>query len=381
MKNKAILSISHTSYINNLGGMEKVILEQSEVANKNDYTFIALHPICNAFKVKGHVVCRRFNCFGVHIDKAESRRMNSNELLTVLMSYDIHKIYIHSLISYPIEHMVRLLKSFSNASIFFYVHDYKSICDGHNLLKNKTYYCGDNGLSFAKCYNCRFYMQGLISSRKYRFFFSSFPTMKFIFPSEIAKNIWGKTYNTVESERLIVLPHQLLSTSTTKYARNEKLKLAYIGYKSYNKGWKTFRYLVAYLNDNNMDVELFVLGKTDEHLQNVTEIEVSFLKDGADAMVKAIRKYKIDIAFLWSPWPETYSYTFFESYVGGSYIITNKDSGNIAVCVEKYNCGKIFNDERDLIHFFENKNNLDYIRDSIAVRSSELLFNSDFITL
>lgn len=381
MKNKAILSISHTSYINNVGGVEKVILEQSEVANKDGYTFIALHPICISFKIKGHVICRSFNCYGIHIDKGEIIRFKPDELLTVLMSYDIHKVYIHSLISYPIEQIVSLLKGFSNASIFFYVHDYKSICDGHNLLKNKIHYCGDNGLNFAKCFNCRFYLPGLISSRNYRHFISSFPCMKFIFPSEIAKNIWKKTYNIIDEDRLLVLPHQIFSISTMEYARNEKLKLAYIGYKSYNKGWSTFRNLVAYINNNEIDIELYVLGKTDEHLQNVTEVEVSFQKDGPNAMVKAIRNHKIDIAFLWSPWPETYSYTFFESYVGGSYIITNKDSGNIAVCTNKYECGKVFDNETDLKFFFSDKKKLKFITKSIVERPSELLFNSDFINL
>lgn len=381
MKNKAILSISHTSYINNVGGMEKVILEQSEVANTDGYTFIALYPICNACKIKGHVIFRSFKYFGVHIDKGESMRMKYEELLTMLKSYDIHKVYIHSLISYPIEQIVSLLKEYSSTSTFFYVHDYKSICDGHNLLKNKTHYCGDNGLNFTKCFNCRFYLPGLISSCKYRHFISSFPCMKFIFPSEIAKNIWKKTYSMIEEHRLLVLPHQIFSTSTIEYTRNEKLKLAFIGYKSFNKGWNTFRNLVVHINNNNIDIELYVLGKTDEHLQNVTEVEVSFQKDGPDAMVKAIRNHKIDIAFLWSPWPETYSYTFFESYVGGSFIITNKDSGNIAVCSEKFNCGKVFNHESDLFNFFCDKNNLDHIRKSIVERPSGLLFNSDFINV
>lgn len=381
MKNKAILSISHTSYINNVGGMEKVILEQSEVAKNGGYTFIALYPICNAFKIKGHVVCKKFNSYAVHIDQEEAKLMQQENVLNMLLSYNIEKIYIHSLISFPIKQIIKLLNHFSDSALFFYVHDYKSICDGHNLLKNKKYYCGDNGLRLNKCYNCRFYIFGLRSSYYYKLFISSFPCMRFIFPSDIAKKIWKKTYNVIEEDRLIVLPHQKFSTSTIKYKRSEKLKLAYIGYKSFNKGWNTFCKLVNHIITHNIDIELYILGKTDEHLPNVTEIEVSFQNDGIDAMVKAIRNHKIDIAFLWSPWPETYSYTFFESYIGGSFIITNKDSGNIAVCTEKFDCGKVFTNQDDLIHFFDNNNNLDFIRKSFVERPSELIFNSDFINL
>lgn len=381
MKKKAILSISHTSYINNVGGMEKVILEQSDIANKNDYSFIAIFPKCDALKLKRHVICRKFNTYAVHINKEEETLMSQEDLQKMLLSYNIQKIFIHSLISYPIRQIINLINHFSDSSLFFYVHDYKSICDGHNLLKNKSRYCGDSGLSITKCYNCRFYIPGLISSHNYRLFISSFPHMKFIFPSDIAKNIWKRTYNTIKEERLIVLPHQRFSASTIKYDRNEKLKLAYIGYKSFNKGWDSFRKLVNHIITNNIDVDLYVLGKTDEHLPNVTEVEVSFQKDGANAMVKAIRNYKIDIAFLWSPWPETYSYTFFESYVGGSFILTNKDSGNISVCTEKYDCGKVFSNDDDLIRFFDDRSNLEFIRKYIAERPSELFFNQDFINL
>ena len=123
------------------------------------------------------------------------------------------------------------------------------------------------------------------------------------------------------------------------------------------------------------------MGKTDEHLPNVKEIEVSFLKDGADAMVNAIRRNKIDIAFLWSPWPETYSYTFYESYVGGAYVITNKDSGNIAVSTKRYNCGCVFDDEQELLKFFDSSQNMNTIKSGSYVRPLKLTFNIEFINL
>ncbi len=378
---KTILSISHSSYLNNIGGLEKVILEQYNVAKQNDYDFIAVFPISNKISIKGHIIKHRFQTFGVHINNNDYISMNFQDLLSLIGNYSIEKVFIHSLISLPFKKITTLIDSMTQASLFFYVHDYKSVCAGHNLLKNKTRYCGSDGIRLSKCFNCRFYIPGLISKKHYQALFDHFPRMKFIFPSEAAMNVWKDSYRNIHKDRLIVLPHQILSNEFKDYTRNTKLKLAYIGYKSYNKGWKTFRNLVKYINKKKLDIELFVLGKTDEHLPNVKEIEVSFQKEGVDAMTKAIRRNKIDMAFLWSPWPETYSYTFFESYVGGAFIITNKDSGNIAVKTKQLDCGRVFCDERELFSFFDSKENIEEIKKHFHFRPLKLNFNSEFINL
>lgn len=378
---KAILSISHTSYVNNVGGLEKVILEQYEVAHARGYEYISIFPICSNFAIKGHVVKHHFQSYGVHVNNNDYVSMQYYELVKFIADYKIEKVFIHSLMSYSFKQITNLLNTLPLISLFFYVHDYRSVCYGHNLLKNKKKYCGSAGLKLSKCVNCRFYIPSIFSSRYYRSLFDHFSNMKFIFPSEAAKSVWCGTYKNIAKERLIVLPHQVMSVERQEYSRNSRLRLAYIGYKSFNKGWDTFRSLVRHINKKEIDIDLYVLGKTDEHLPNVQEIGVSFQKDGADAMVNAIRRNKIDIAFLWSPWPETYSYTFYESYVGGTYVITNKNSGNIAVCTKLYNCGYVFNDEKELLEFFDSPQNIDSIKNNSYTRPLRLTFNSAFIDL
>ena len=93
-------------------------------------------------------------------------------------------------------------------------------------------------------------------------------------------------------------------------------------------------------------------------------------------MVNAIKKNDIDIVFLWSPWPETYSYTFFESYISGANVITCKDSGNIAYQVQKLKCGKVFNNEKDL---FDNMNNIGEIVHGDPQRPKDLILNEKFL--
>lgn len=157
---KAILSISHSSYINNVGGLEKVILEQYEVAHAKGYEYIAVFPIGNNVTFNGHVIKHRFHSYGVHINKSDYLSMSLDELVCLLKKYKVEKVFVHSLISYKFSQITTLLESLVDASLFFYVHDYKSVCDGHNLLKNKKKYCGSEGLKFSKCITCRFYVPG-----------------------------------------------------------------------------------------------------------------------------------------------------------------------------------------------------------------------------
>jgi hypothetical protein len=87
-------------------------------------------------------------------------------------------------------------------------------------------------------------------------------------------------------------------------------------------------------------------------MPGVNNIPVSFLEEGPDAMVKALRKHQIDIAFLWSIWPETYSFTLHEAFASGCFVVTNSLSGNIAEQIKGGSRGIVFRDEAEMLKFF-----------------------------
>lgn len=66
----------------------------------------------------------------------------------------------------------------------------------------------------------------------------------------------------------------------------------------------------------------------------------------------------IQVVLLWAKWPETYSYTFFESLSANLYIITNRVSGNITNQVEERRCGIILEDVNELYQLFGDKEEL-----------------------
>ncbi len=68
--------------------------------------------------------------------------------------------------------------------------------------------------------------------------------------------------------------------------------------------------------------------------------------------MKALRKHRIDVAFLWSIWFETYSFTAHEAIASGAMIVTNSASGNIGRVVDDLKAGWVFENEAALFASF-----------------------------
>ena len=69
-------------------------------------------------------------------------------------------------------------------------------------------------------------------------------------------------------------------------------------------------------------------------------------------MQQQLSKLNIDIVFQWSKCQETYSYTYFEAFEAGCYVVTNKNSGNIAEMTSQQNNGKAFESFEDCKEWF-----------------------------
>jgi hypothetical protein len=123
-----------------------------------------------------------------------------------------------------------------------------------------------------------------------------------------------------------------------------------VGYEQINKGLETWWRLCAH-EPVCSHFDLYHLGAAGKKLPNVTYVSVSFQDEGPDAMVDALIRHGIDVVVLWSIWPETYSFTFFEALAAGCFVVTNRHSGNIQAQVRHWHCGRVFDNESDLVSF------------------------------
>ncbi|MGD1816186.1 MAG: hypothetical protein ACPKNR_04050 [Pleomorphochaeta sp.] len=382
---KSILTILHSNYLKNNAGIEKVVLEQQNICMDLGITFISVFPLINVLKIGSHHIYIKTGKYALIIDGKLKGYYIFAKLKEIINKINLEAVIIHQLMGYKHNNcLIKFIKSFV-CPIYYYIHDYSTICYNNVLLKNNKVYCGCSRISLRKCYNCRFFVLGLIDHQFYKNLFNKCETIQFVFPSNTIKKIWLDVFGDKYKNKCRVIPNEKFSDEVyelNKDTKFEKIRIAYIGYQNIVKGWESFKKIN---NINKDQFELFVLGRCTEQLEGVKVIPVSFIDNGPNAMVNAIKDNNIDIAFLWSIRPETYGFTFYESYISGTYIITNNNSGNITYMTKKLNCGKSFESDIELFDFLSDfnclKNELKDYYGKNTTRSCEMIANDEIFSL
>jgi hypothetical protein len=87
-----------------------------------------------------------------------------------------------------------------------------------------------------------------------------------------------------------------------------------------------------------------------------------------DAMRRAVADESLDVALLWSIWPETFCLTAYEALAAGATVITNPQAGNIVHVVEETGEGAVVADEAALDALFASGDVQKYSRSRRPVR-------------
>ena len=347
---KSVLILTHSDYVNTDAGVEKVIQGQQKLFLENHINFIAVYPIRKDMELFGMVHSTTMKNYGLIVNGKNQGEIGYDQFLELLSTKGLISVIVHELVTFKKND--KLLEFFDRIQcpIYYFVHDYAMVCYNHILMRNNKEFCGTEPLSFKKCKNCRFYLEGKVNEKWQRKFVERYPQIEYLFPSTVVRDVWQNTFHA--PNKLRIVPNTKFGKETKAYNTknmNEKLRIAFIGYGRIEKGWETWKKICR---KYDIIYDLYILG--DGICDGkVTRIPVSVAKDGPNAMIDAIGANQIDIAFLWSTVPETYSYTFYESYVSGCYVVTNQLSGNICNMTAEYACGNVFEDERELFAFLD----------------------------
>ncbi len=352
---KSILVLTHSDYVHTDAGVEKVIQGQQKLFLENGYNFIAVYPLRQDLQIFGLLHSRTLSGYGLIVNGEEKGTITQEDLMKLVSLENLCSVIIHELVTFKKNEQLFAVLDKIRCPIYYFVHDYAMVCYNHVLMRNNKEFCGTEPLSFQKCKTCRFYLEGKVNEIWQRKFVERYPKIIYVFPSEVVREIWQKHFQA--KNQLLVVPNTKFGTLRKEYQKKdpaEKLKIAFIGYGRVEKGWEIWKRLCERYEDQ---YDLYVLGDG-ECSEKVKRIPVSVAKDGPNAMIDAIRREKIDIAFLWSLRPETYAYTFFEAYVSGCYIFTNPQSGNIYTMTNELKCGKVFQNKEELWIFLQNQDNV-----------------------
>lgn len=344
---KYILSIGMNDYRNRLGGTNKVILEQQKLLKEHGYGYIYICPVKE----------RRDRLWEIILNNHFYGIRSTEQLLSFLYQFTdkgnhISEIHIHHLLGVSIDEMDRLLSGVE-AKIKYYIHDYYTICPSIKLLKNDVSFCGSEKITERKCEGCKYFSESREKNARLRVFLRKYENrITFVIPSDAAKEVWLRAYEQYE-DRTAVIYHQELQGHYmgNREPVGEKIKVGYLGEISYSKGWDVWIRLIGTVSEK--PYYFFHFGKDKKAVKKVKNISVSFQKKN-NAMINALRKKRMDCVLLWSLLEETYSYTYFESLASNTFVITNKQSGNIARQVEIRKNGIVLSNEQELINLFQN---------------------------
>jgi len=353
--NKIVVSVSHDRYIDHVGGVQLCISDEQKELSEHGFTYININPACPL-----PILAENDNWHGdVIIGNNYIGTYLGDDILTALKNSfsGTKKLFFvtHALHGHSVSFLKSLHEKVEFSKSFFWIHDYFSICQNYNLLRNNLAYCGAPALDSQACNIC---IYGEDSRRehisKIQEIFKSI-SFTVLAPSQTAKNLWLNSTNLpyedihVHTHRNII---QDLTTPTIKLEKGQPLRIAFIGHTALHKGWFVFKELVEKF-DSDSRYEFYHLGIKGTHEESLAKyIEVKNTWDNMKLMEEAIKEYNIHVSFLWSIWPETYNIVTYEALASGSTILTNKNSGNIAEEISLTKQGLVIDSEKELFDIF-----------------------------
>ncbi len=377
-----IVSFSHSDYMSSLGGTEKVIHEEQMEYAKRGISYVQIYGAIP--RENGHQEKPLDQLVGVNVDSVPIGRYTLIQLTLIIQFLQrIKRVYpialhLHHTMNLSVPGLLYFINVLRTAKVRVFLHDYFTICPEFNLLRNEKYYCG------VECEDCDRKGERMPHFLRMKRLFAE-TNAEFIAPSQVAADVWQKSFPE-HAEAIRVVPHQISSECQAPSRQplgessNDRPRIAYLGYESMCKGLETWWRLVSN-EELTGHYDFFHLGAAGLKMPGVTYVPVSFLDDGPDAMIKALENNRIDIAFLWSIWPETYSFTLFEAFAANCFVITIEISGNIAAQVRTSGRGVVCRDESEVFGLLKEVGGIkELLRDHLSRYSPiGLTFNPELI--
>ena len=357
MSGKTIVSITLSNYLIDRSGTPKVVMSHQRMANHAGVHYLSLFPVGCSFVLSSLLSSKGF---GVIFDGEFLGIFSIIDLKKMFYKLDssgngISLVQIHHLLRHNIDSIKQVLLCFSNVPIHVYVHDYYLCCASYNLLTQDGSFCGGKGLNPTACVDCAYYQKSLLTERAiWNILYELIDRVTFIFPSDTVKRLF-LNFHSDQQARCKVIPHQTFighyHGNLTKLSNNALIKVAYLGSQNKSKGWDVWCDLVKSYK-GRYDFIVFN-NQSSPNIDGIRRVHVEYSPKNPDAMIHALRKESVDIAFLWSQCPETYSYTCMEAYASNAFIVTCSQSGNIADFVENNHAGKVLSSVHELRALFD----------------------------
>ena len=378
MREKCIVYISSTNYKIVSAGTEKFISEIIDAYKDRGIHSIQMFPLTN-FNEKVDSIGMHRNFIGINYDGTFVGVYCVTDIFEAI-NYLCKKyeLQCEGIIINQLHHwmLINLADELLKIKLPIYVHDYMMVCPYLMFQDGNGIRCGliIERPSNKHCLGCQYLERGIDHFDKIKIFFSKTYHLikKVIFPSRSAKKNWLSVFPEFEKVSCI-RPHLTYTCVRANRKLRDKVRIAYLGYISEFKGYSEWIKLIEKLDKSRFEIYYFGSYVEQAEKDGAKSILVDFNKSNLPSMAEQLEKNRIDIAFLWSNCQETYSYTYYEAFEAGCWIITSKHSGNIVAQVNYNNNGIAFDKIDDCITYLSN------FQDEVPlVKANNVLTNTNF---
>ncbi len=238
----------------------------------------------------------------------------------------VNEIIINNLVTFPdvckILKVLEELKSLQDVKVKTLIHDYFMICPSYVLLNKDGKFCGIPDIEDCRKCISKHSMAYMpvkwadIEDWRGAWFYLLNISDDIICFSKSSKQLLLKAYPELRRERISVNPHKVSFVKKANLVKNDKtLNIGILGTITYPKGLGIVEEMLKYIDDKRLKVSIKVIGTMPVKVKS-SKLFVSGRYDQKD-LVSLIEKNRIDIIFIPSVWPETFSYTTEEAIQTG----------------------------------------------------------------
>jgi hypothetical protein len=356
-----VISFSHDDYAQIFGGLQICISDEQTRFTAAGWQYLHISP-AHPLPLLADSARSDFEIF-LRLNGQKIGIVTFEDLLKAIAPLRRIKcrkhLVVHHLLGFDPELITRCVETICPDETIVWVHDYFTLCPNYMLLRNNVAFCGAPPVDSPSCGICVHGAERQQHLRRLDDFFTAIkPTV--LAPSQAALDIWlrrsGFAYTRAE-----VASHGNLTDAGPlarpqgKQAQKFPLRIAFLGQRAYYKGWNVFEALVArYGDDPRYQFFQFATTRPPE-TPNIHFVEMKVDSSVRHAMSDMVAANQIDVALIWSVWPETFCFTAHEAVAGGAYVITHRDAGNVpvAICRPDLGFGHVLESQDELFKLFE----------------------------
>lgn len=258
---------------------------------------------------------------------------NFGEISDLFSKIKIDTIYLNQISFFPnLAVVFDFIKQTTADNKVMLVHDFSSICAKTHLLKDDGSKCeiiGNNSTCTCDC-------EAGENITKWREIFIN-QIGEVICFSEHSKQIIGQFYPEISS-KIKVEPHYVPFLRKVNVIKSDPIiNIAVVGFLNKIKGADIVQQMAQIIIDNKFPAQIIVVGKCKKKENSALKILGKYDRED---LPEIIEKHQIDIVFISSICPETFSYTTHEAMLMGVKIACF-DLGAQSEYIKKYSAGLI----------------------------------------